>query len=65
MNEGLDRQEAIHAIGSVPVELMTDLMKAPKSGRDPNVPYFAALERLTAEGCRRVAPRHIHDAWRA
>jgi HD superfamily phosphodiesterase len=52
MDEGLDRHDAIHAIGSVLVEfmtdLMTDLMKTPKSGRDPNVAYFAALERLTA-----------------
>ena len=48
MDEGLDRHEAIHAIGSVLVEFMTDLMKAPKSGGDPNVAYFAALERLTA-----------------
>jgi hypothetical protein len=28
MDEGLDRHEAIHAIGSVLVEFMTDLMKA-------------------------------------
>jgi len=48
MDEGLDRHEAIHAIGSVLVEFMTDLMKAPKSGTDPNVAYFAVLERLTA-----------------
>ncbi len=48
MDEGLDRHEAIHAIGSVLVEFMTDLMKAPESGGDPNVAYFAALERLTA-----------------
>jgi hypothetical protein len=48
MDEGLDRHEAIHAIGSVLVEFMTDLIKAPKSGGDPNVAYFAALERLTA-----------------
>jgi hypothetical protein len=48
MDEGLDRHEAIHAIGSVLVEFMTDLIKAPKSDGDPNVAYFAALERLTA-----------------
>jgi hypothetical protein len=48
MDEGLDRHEAIHAIGSVLVEFMTDLMEAPESGGDPNVAYFAALERLTA-----------------
>jgi hypothetical protein len=47
MDEGLDRHEAIHVIGSVLVEFMTDLMKAPESARDPNVAYFAALERLT------------------
>jgi len=59
MDEGLDRHEAIHAIGSVLVEFMTDLMKARKSGRNPSVAYFAALERLTAEGCRGVAPRRM------
>jgi hypothetical protein len=48
MDEGLDRHEAIHAIGSVLVEFMTDLMKAPESGGDPNAAYFAALERLAA-----------------
>ena len=35
VDEGLDRHEAIHAIGSALVEFMTDLMKARKSGRDP------------------------------
>ena len=53
MDEGLDRHEAIHAIGLVLFEFMTDLMETPKSDSDPNVPYFAALERLTAEKWRR------------
>jgi len=52
MDEGLDRHEAIHAIGLVLAEFMQDLLKAPQSDTDPNVPYFAALERLTAEDWR-------------
>ena len=53
MDEGLDRHEAIHAIGLVLAEFMHDLLKEPLSGTSPNVPYFAALERLTAEDWRR------------
>jgi Domain of unknown function (DUF1841) len=57
MDEGLDRHQAIHAIGKVLFEYMFDLMKAlnakgdPQS--DPNPAYFAALEQLTAESWRR------------
>ena len=53
MDEGLDRHEAIHAIGLVLIEFIHDLMSATQSGIDPKVPYFAALERLTAEDWRR------------
>jgi hypothetical protein len=53
MDAGLDRHEAIHAIGWVLVEYMADLMDAPESDTDPNAPYFAALERLTVEDWRR------------
>jgi len=53
MREGLDRHDAIHAIGSVLVGYMSDLMKAPKSDADSNPRYFAELERLTAEEWRR------------
>jgi hypothetical protein len=57
MDEGLDRHQAIHAIGTVLFEYMFDLMKALKSKGDPqgdpNPAYFAALERLTAESWRR------------
>jgi len=53
MDEGLDRHEAIHAIGMVLMEFMYNLMNAPESSADPNAPYFAALERLTAENWRR------------
>jgi hypothetical protein len=53
MEEGLDRHEAIHAIGMVLLEFIYDLMRTPASDSDPNPPYFAALERLTAEDWRR------------
>lgn len=57
MAEGLDRHEAIHAVGSVLAGHMNDLMRKLKSGEyldansgeDPNVDYFAQLETLTAE----------------
>jgi hypothetical protein len=55
MDEGLDRHEAIHAIGWVLIEFMSDLMDAPESRAEPNAPYFAALERLTVEDWRRAA----------
>jgi hypothetical protein len=58
MSEGLDRHEAVHAIGSVLAGHLNDLMREIKSGddrvdttsrRDPNEDYFAELEALTAE----------------
>jgi hypothetical protein len=51
MSEGLDRHDALHAIGSVLAGHMHDLLSRPKttSKADPNEPYYAALERLTAE----------------
>jgi hypothetical protein len=55
MDEGLDRHEAIHAIGWVLIEFMSDLMDEPESRTEPNAPYFAALERLTVRDWRRVA----------
>jgi hypothetical protein len=55
MGEGLDRHQAIHAIGLVLLEHIVDLVnaKSPPPGGDPNPAYFAALERLTAEDWRR------------
>jgi hypothetical protein len=50
MAEGLDRHEAIHAIASVLPEFMHDLVNNPGSNTEPNQAYFAALQRLTAEG---------------
>jgi hypothetical protein len=52
MDEGLDRHEAIHAIGSVLMEFISDVLNRPVTddpGTDPNSVYFAELEQLTAE----------------
>ena len=54
IGEGLDRHDAIHAIGMVLAEHIYEVLKTTKPDQDdPNVPYFAALERLTAEDWRR------------
>ena len=53
MGEGLDRHDAIHAIGMVLMEHMSDLMNAGDVEGDPNLPYYAELERLTAARWRR------------
>jgi hypothetical protein len=53
MKQGLDRHEAIHAIGSVLMANIFDLMKSPTSAGDPNPSYFAELEALSAESWRR------------
>jgi SEC-C motif-containing protein len=49
MAEGLDRHDAIHAIGSELMMHMSALLSGgPVDSSDPNKPYYAALERLTA-----------------
>lgn len=57
MAEGLDRHDAIHAIGMVLVEFISDLLSQPEAAHaerppDANQPYYAALEKLTAESWR-------------
>ena len=58
MAEGLDRHEAIHAIGSVLIVHINELMRRvdssapapqPHSAQDANAHYFSELEHLTAE----------------
>lgn len=51
MAEGLDRHQAIHAIGSLLSEHIFDLIHHSEAEVevDANQPYFAALERLTEE----------------
>lgn len=58
MSEGLDRHEAVHAIGSVLAGYLNDLMRGIESGddsietttdRNPIKHYYIELEALTAE----------------
>jgi hypothetical protein len=52
MKEGLDRHEAIHAIGSVLAEFIYELLKDEPPGDDVNERYFQELSELTAESWR-------------
>ena len=51
--EGLDRHDAIHAIGAVLAEHMRRLMIGEINVPDPNPIYFAGLDRLSAASWRR------------
>src|ERR1700685_3693810 len=53
MKERIDRHEAIHAVGSVLTEFISDVLKDSSPQSDPNVPYYAALERLTVQNWRK------------
>src|SRR5438874_9888188 len=50
--EGLDRHDAVHAVGSVLAKRIYELLKEGPPTGDPNAPYWAELESLTAEGWR-------------
>jgi hypothetical protein len=55
MDQGLDRHEAIHAIGSVLAEELFTAMNGRHAEGDPNVNYLEKLNRLTAESWRNQA----------
>ena len=51
-SEGLDRHDAVHAVGSVLAKHMYDLLAEEPPAGDPNTRYWAELEALTAENWR-------------
>jgi len=55
MKEGLDRHEAIHAIGSVLSEEFFAVMSGQETGGDINANYIEKLKSLTAESWRKQA----------
>jgi len=57
--EGLDRHEAIHAIGSVLIGHVQNLMRESATTPDPNGPYSQALRTLTGA---RLAGRVRHGS---
>jgi hypothetical protein len=56
MAEGLDRHEAIHAIGSVLAAQIMEVLQKKSPGKRVASAYFEKLERLTAEQWRKVRP---------
>ena len=53
-SEGLNRHEAIHAVGRVLAEHMHGMMSGKEQSDDPNQEYFRRVEKLTAEAWRRA-----------
>ena len=53
MKEHIDRHEAIHAVGSVLTEFISNVLKGSSPQSDPHTPYYAALERLTVQSWRK------------
>lgn len=49
LGEGLDRHDAIHAIGSVLIKHMRDILVDGAAGPDPDQAYWKELEGLSAE----------------
>ena len=48
----LTRHDALHAIGSVLIEYMNELLKAKQASPDGHAAYYAALQKLTAASWR-------------
>ena len=55
MKEGLDRHEAIHAIGSVLSEESFVVMSGQEAGEDLNTDYIEKLKSLTADSWKKQA----------
>ena len=49
LGEGLDRHDAIHAIGSILSEVMYHAMQNPTENADPTQAYIEGLKDLTVE----------------
>ena len=56
IQEGLDRHDAVHAIGSVLAEHIFSVLNK-GAGGDPNERYYQALRTLTAAKWRSLSPR--------
>ena len=52
LDEGLDRHEAIHAIGSILMTVVFDVVREADDGGDVNAKYNRELAKLTAAGWR-------------
>ncbi len=52
MNQGLDRHEAIHAIGFVLSKHIYEILQSAEADQDPSAAYYRDLEELTPESWR-------------
>ena len=52
MDDGLDRHEAIHAIGSILMRIVYEVTREADDGGDINAKYSRELAKLTAAGWR-------------
>ena len=52
MDEGLDRHEAIHAIGSILTRIVYEVAREADDGSEINAKYSGELAKLTAAGWR-------------
>ena len=60
MSEGLDRHEAIHAIGSILSVTVYGIIKG-KAPENPNIEYFRQVGELTAEKWRQSGQQGAAD----
>lgn len=51
--EGLDRHEAIHAIGWVLIQHLSNLMQASEPDPNDHAPYYQALQTLTVNNWKK------------
>ncbi|MCL5744668.1 MAG: DUF1841 family protein [Acidobacteria bacterium] len=56
MQEGLDRHDAVHAIGSIVADHIFRALREPGSKEDLNTVYVEKLSLLTAESWRKQFP---------
>jgi hypothetical protein len=61
IREGLNRHDAVHAIGSVLAVHMFNLMKHGTKDQDVNANYYRQLEELTAEGWLKSANEKLEE----
>jgi hypothetical protein len=55
MNEGLSRHDAVHAVGSVLLGVVFQVVRKPNDKHDPNTQYHQRLAELTAARWRASA----------
>lgn len=58
MDEGLDRHEAVHAIGSLVAHVLWEILHEQRPPQEANAEYVEKLQRLTAAEWLRSGEKH-------